>query len=125
MPGAAGPEGGTVSGKGLPSGLDRGVHAHTMMPSVGLLTIEIYIPGVTSLKQKRGVVLPLVSRLRKQFNVSVAEIADQDQLGHTVLGVASVSPSADYVHALLTRVAESVAAWRLDAEIVNYRIDLL
>jgi hypothetical protein len=96
-----------------------------MMPAVGLLTIEIYIPGVTSLKEKRGVVLPLVSRLRKQFNVSVAEIADQDQLGHTVLGVASVSPSADYVHGLLIHVAESVAAWRLDAEIVDYRIELL
>ena len=95
------------------------------MPVVGLLTIELYVPGITSLKEKRGVVKPLLARLRKEFNVSAAEIEDNDQLGHAVLGVACVSPSADYAHGLLTRVAESVAEWRLDAELVDYRIELL
>ncbi len=95
------------------------------MPTVGLLTLEIYIPGITSLKEKRGIVKPLLARIRSEFNVSVAEIEDNDQLGHAVLGVACVSASADYVHGLLTRVAESVAGWRLDAELVDYRITLL
>jgi uncharacterized protein len=95
------------------------------MPSVGLLTIELYIPGITSLKEKRGIVKPLIARLRKDFNVSVVEAEDQDQLGHSVLAVAAVSVSHDYVHGLLTRVAESVAAWRLDAELVDYQIELL
>jgi uncharacterized protein len=95
------------------------------MPAVGLLTIELYVPGITSLKEKRGVVKPLLARLRKEYNVSAAEIEDNDQLGHAVLGVACVSPSADYAHGLLTRVAESVAEWRLDAELVDYRIELL
>jgi uncharacterized protein len=95
------------------------------MTSVGLLTVEIYVPGITSLKEKRGVVKPLIARLRKNFNVSVAEVADQDQLGHSVIAVAAVSPSADYVHGLLERIAESIAAWRLDAELVDYQIELL
>jgi uncharacterized protein YlxP (DUF503 family) len=95
------------------------------MPAVGLLTIELYVPGITSLKEKRGVVKPLLARLRKEFNVSAAEIEDNDQLGHAVLGIACVSPSADYAQGLLTRAAESVAAWRLDAELVDYRIELL
>ena len=95
------------------------------MPTVGLLTLEIYIPGVTSLKEKRGIVKPLVARIRNDFNVSVAEVEDQDQLGHTVLAIAAVSASADYVHGLLTRIAESVAAWRLDAELVDYTIEML
>ncbi len=95
------------------------------MASVGLLTIELYVPGLTSLKEKRGVVKPLVARLRKAFNVSVAEIEDQDQLGHAVIAVACVSASADYVHGLLQRVAESVGEWRLDAELVDYQIEML
>jgi hypothetical protein len=37
----------------------------------------------------------------------------------------AVSTSADYVHGLLTQVAESVAGWRLDAELVDYAIELL
>jgi hypothetical protein len=95
------------------------------MTAVGLLTIELYVPGITSLKEKRGVVKPLIARLRKEFNVSVAEIEDNDQLGHAVLGVACVSASADYAHGLLTRVAKCVGEWRLDAELVDYRIELL
>jgi uncharacterized protein len=95
------------------------------MTAVGLLTIELYVPGITSLKEKRGVVKPLLARLRKQFNVSAAEIEDNDQLGHAVLGIACVSPSSDYAQGLLIRVAESVGAWRLDAELVDYRIELL
>ncbi len=95
------------------------------MPTVGLLTLEIYIPGITSLKEKRGIVKPLVARIRNDFNVSVAEVEDQDQLGHTVLAVAAVSASADYVHGLLEKIAASVTAWRLDAELVDYTIELL
>jgi len=95
------------------------------MAAVGLLTLEIYVPGITSLKEKRGIVKPLVARLRNEFNVSVAEVEDQDQLGHAVLAVTAVSASPDYVHGLLTRVAESVSEWRLDAELVDYRIEML
>lgn len=95
------------------------------MSSVGLLTIELYIPGITSLKQKRGIIKPLVARVRKHFNVSVAEVEDHDQLGHVVLAVACVSPSTNYVHGLLTRVAASVEHWRLDAELVDYTIEML
>jgi hypothetical protein len=95
------------------------------MPSVGLLTLEIYIPGVTSLKEKRGIVKPLVARIRHEFNVSVAEAEDHDQLGHTVLAIAAVSASGEYVQGLLQRVAECVAEWRLDAELVDYQIEML
>jgi len=95
------------------------------MASVGLLTLEIYVPGIASLKEKRGVVKPLVARIRHEFNVSVVEAEDQDQLGHTVLAVACVSSSPDYVHGLLTRIAESVVEWRLDAELVDWQIEML
>ena len=95
------------------------------MPSVGLLTVELYVPGITSLKEKRGVIKPIMARLRKEYNISVAEVEDLDQLGHAVLAVVAVSPSADYVHGLLTRAADSIAAWRLDAELIDYQIELL
>lgn len=95
------------------------------MAAVGLLTLEIYIPGVGSLKEKRGNIKPLLARIRKEFNVSAAEIEDMDQLGHMVIGVAAVSVSADYAHGLLQRVAESVGEWRLDAELVDYTIEML
>jgi uncharacterized protein YlxP (DUF503 family) len=95
------------------------------MAAVGLLTLEVYIPGVGSLKEKRGNIKPLIARIRKEFNVSAAEIEDMDQLGHMVIGVAAVSASADYVHGLLQRVAERVGEWRIDAELIDYTIEML
>ena len=96
-----------------------------MSAAVGLLTLEIYIPGVTSLKEKRALIKPIIARIRHEFNVSVAEVSDMDQLGHMVIGVAAVSPSADYAHGLLERVAQAIEAWRLDAELVDYSIEML
>jgi uncharacterized protein YlxP (DUF503 family) len=95
------------------------------MAAVGLLTLEVYIPGVGSLKEKRGNIKPLIARIRKEFNVSVAEVEDMDQLGHMVIGVAAVSASADYVHGMLERVAERVGEWRIDAELIDYTIEML
>ena len=51
------------------------------MASVGLLTLEIYIPGLGSLKEKRGTIKPILARIRHDFNVSAAEIEDMDQPG--------------------------------------------
>ncbi|MCL6548587.1 MAG: DUF503 family protein [Alicyclobacillus sp.] len=44
--------------------------------TVGVCTISLSIPGVRSLKEKRGVIKPLVAHIRKEFNVSVAEVED-------------------------------------------------
>jgi len=95
------------------------------MAVVGLLTLEIYIPGVRSLKEKRSLVRPILARLRSEFNVSAAEVEDQDQLGHCVLAVVTVSGSRSQVHAHLTRVAEEIGRWRLDAELVDFSIEML
>ena len=45
---------------------------------IGLLTLEIYIPEAHSLKDKRQVLRSLKDRLRRKFNVAVAELDGQD-----------------------------------------------
>jgi hypothetical protein len=74
---------------------------------VGLCTIHLSLPGVRSLKEKRGVLKPLIHRLRGEFNVSAAEVDRQDAWQAATLGLAIVSsPDAD-VHGAL----EGVLAW--------------
>ena len=46
------------------------------MVAVG--TWELHLPGCHSLKEKRGILKPLTTRLGKTLNVSVAETAYQD-----------------------------------------------
>lgn len=93
--------------------------------AVGLLTIELYLPLNDSLKGKRGILKPLIARLRRDFNVSVCEADLQDALTQAVLEVACVSQSAALAHRQLQHVATAVEGWRLDAQMIDYRIEML
>lgn len=92
---------------------------------IGVATIELRIPMNDSLKGKRSAIKPIIARLRNEYNVSVAEVDDQDNLRSAVVGVACISSDKDYAHGLLMKVVSSVERWRLDAELVDYEIELI
>jgi uncharacterized protein YlxP (DUF503 family) len=41
---------------------------------LAILTIHLHLPGCASLKEKRGRIKPIMTRLRREFNLSVAEM---------------------------------------------------
>jgi uncharacterized protein YlxP (DUF503 family) len=63
---------------------------------VGLLTVEMHVPGSQSLKDKRMVLRRVKDRLKK-FNVSVSEIEYQDLWQRAALAVVTVG--RDQAHA--------------------------
>jgi hypothetical protein len=79
------------------------------MASIGVLTLELRIEQAHSLKEKRHVVKSLKDRLRHKFNVSVAEIDDQDLHNSAVIAAAVVSSSRDFAEKILRAVEEEVA----------------
>jgi uncharacterized protein YlxP (DUF503 family) len=68
---------------------------------VGVCTIYLRIPASQSLKGKRQVLKSLIARVRKSFNVSIAEVDQQDAWQAATLGVACVSTDSAYAHGLL------------------------
>ena len=92
---------------------------------IGACSLELHIPGNGSLKGKRQVVKSLLARLRKEFNISVAEVGAHDLWQSAVIGVVCVSNDPDYVHGLLTRVAHWVEDSRLDCDLVDYQIEII
>jgi len=58
---------------------------------VGVLQVELSIPGAFSLKDKRSVVKGLLERLRRQFGVSAAEVDALDTWNRAVLGISFVA----------------------------------
>jgi uncharacterized protein YlxP (DUF503 family) len=93
--------------------------------AVGLLTLELYLPLNDSLKGKRGILKPLIARLRREFNVSVCEADAQDVLTRSVLEVACVSGNRALAHRQLQLVANRVEGWRMDAQLIDYHIEML
>ena len=92
---------------------------------IGVCTIELSLPTNASLKGKRSILKSLTARLRHQFNISVAEVGDNDLWQSAVLGVVCVSTGADYAHGLLTKVVDWIEDSHYDVELVNYDISLL
>ncbi len=92
---------------------------------VGACTLELRLHGVGSLKDKRSIVKPIVTRLRQEFNVSVAEVDMHDAWDTAVLGIAVVSNEAGHAHAQLEKCIDWIERQRLDADIATYEIEML
>jgi uncharacterized protein YlxP (DUF503 family) len=68
------------------------------------LRVELRIPQAHSLKEKRGVLKPLIAELRNRFGVSVAEIDHQELWQRATLGVAAVAPQAGQLRRIIHSV---------------------
>jgi uncharacterized protein YlxP (DUF503 family) len=87
--------------------------------------MSILIPESNSLKEKRGQLKPLIARLHKQFNVSVAEVGNQDRWQQTVIAVAVVSNDAVHSQRLLQEVVEYTGKNWPNMEIYDSHIELI
>lgn len=92
---------------------------------VGLLLIQIRLPGCSSLKEKRSRIKPLLVRLHREFNVSTAEMDQQDVWQNAVIGCALVSNNAQQVQRALRPVLDWVEQSWPDVEVVDDQIDIL
>ncbi|MGC0363591.1 uncharacterized protein YlxP (DUF503 family) [Rhodococcus sp. 27YEA15] len=75
---------------------------------VGALEFDILFGDVHSLKEKRSMLSPILTELRR-FGVSAAEAGEQGRLRRALLGVAVVSSSVDHLHDVLDRCERAVA----------------
>lgn len=93
--------------------------------AVGLLSLHIMIPGCRSLKEKRSRIKPLIARLRKEFNVSVAEMDYQDIWQEALLMVATVSNHQEHSQRSLQAVANWIERCWPDVTVVNDTYEFL
>ena len=91
---------------------------------VGLLTLELFLPGAESLKEKRMVVNSVLDRVKARFNVSAAQIDDHDLWQSATLGFAVVSNDRTAANRVLNLVRDLVETEsRLD--VVNCVVEIL
>jgi uncharacterized protein YlxP (DUF503 family) len=97
-----------------------------MNPSVivGVLRLTFHIPHARSLKDKRSVVRRFRDRVRSRFDVSIAEVGDQDLHQRAVFGVAVVSSDATVCDSVLEQVAHEASVQR-DAVLTDRTTELV
>lgn len=71
---------------------------------VAAAEVRLYAPWVQSLKEKRMVVKSLLSKVQNRFNVSAAEIGEQDVHQTIVLGIAAVAGDTAQANSIIDNV---------------------
>jgi uncharacterized protein YlxP (DUF503 family) len=92
--------------------------------SLGMLTLHLHIPGCTSLKEKRSRLKPLVARLHREFNISVAEVGQQDSWQNAILACALVGNESGHVERSLQKIVGWVESYWPDVEVADDKLEL-
>ena len=92
---------------------------------VGTCVVKLRLPENGSLKGKRQVSRSIIERVKNRFNVSIAEVEDQDLWQSLTLGISCVSNSAPHANEILSKVVNFIENNRFDAELVDYEIEII
>jgi hypothetical protein len=88
-------------------------------------TIDLDLPGVASLKEKRSILKSLIARLHNTFNIAVAEVDLHDAWQSAALGVAIVSTQAAHGESVLENILRWIERNRPDVMIVDHTLEVI
>ena len=92
---------------------------------IATLTIHLHLPACASLKEKRGRIKPLISRLHREFNISVAEIDLNDKWQEAVIGCAMIGNDRAFLESALQNVAKWVENHWTEGDVIEQKIEII
>jgi uncharacterized protein len=107
----------------IPQGWVAGTEKAVAM-TVGVARITLRLHANQSLKEKRRILKSLIDKSRHRFNVSVAEVADQDLYQRATVGVAVVGNDNRVLNSLLDRIISYMDSLQL-ADLIDQEIELI
>jgi len=93
--------------------------------SLGLLTLYVQIPGCGSLKEKRSRLKPLLTRLHREFNISVTEIDHHDVWQSATIACALVTTDNRHTHRSLQAIIHWAETHWPDVTVIDDQIEIL
>lgn len=92
--------------------------------TVGIARITFRLHGNQSLKEKRKVVKSLIEKSRHRFNVSVAEVADQNLHQRATIGVAVIGSDGRVLNSILDHIITYMESLNL-ADLIQHEVELI
>lgn len=92
--------------------------------TVGVALVVFRLHDIHSLKDKRRIVKSLVEKSRSRFNVSVAEVSDQDLHQQASIGIAVIGNDGRVLNSLLDRIIDFMDSLGL-AELISREMELI
>ncbi|MBN1694674.1 DUF503 domain-containing protein [candidate division WOR-3 bacterium] len=90
---------------------------------IGIGRVEIFLPGLNSLKSKRRVINSIKGKIRSKFNVGVSEIDFLDKWQRASIGIVGVSNDSKFLQSSLNKIVNQIREFR-DINILDWSIKI-
>ena len=87
-------------------------------------TVEIHLPDVGSLKGKRRALKGLKEKLRRRFEISVAEVDHQDAWQRATLALACVSGDSRHANEVISKAMDFIED-HVDGYVTDIEVEIL
>lgn len=91
---------------------------------IGICTCEIYIFNVNSLKSKRSVVKSIIEKSKNRFNISIAEVGENDKWQKSIIAFSTISNDQRLVEETIEKVINFFDSYS-EIEIINIKREIL
>lgn len=91
---------------------------------IGICTCEIYIFNANSLKSKRSVVKSIVEKSKNRFNISIAEVGENDKWQKSIIAFSTISNSQKIVEETIEKVINFFDSYS-EIEIIDIKREIL
>ena len=95
------------------------------MMHVGLCLVRLRLPENSSLKDKRAIIRPLMERVRRRFNIAVAEVDQEDDWHEAAIGLVCVSNDSRHANSVLSQSVAYIEENSRDAEFLDYQLEFI
>ena len=90
---------------------------------IGIGRVEIFLPGLNSLKSKRRIINSIKGKIRAKFNVGVSEIDFLDKWQRSSIGIVGVSNDSKFLQSLLDKIINQIKEFR-DINVLDWSIKI-
>lgn len=91
---------------------------------VALGTVELHLPDVESLKEKRHVLKGLKEKVRHRFEVAVAEVDHHDMWQRATLAVACVSHDSRHANEVVSKALDYIEG-NVAGAVIDMTVEIL
>jgi uncharacterized protein YlxP (DUF503 family) len=93
--------------------------------NVGVSTVTLRLPENMDLKGKRMVVRSIIGRVKGKFDVSIAEVGDNDSWQQALIGFCCISNDKRHSNEVISKVVRFIESGGFDAEILDYTTEII
>lgn len=91
---------------------------------VAVGTVELHLPDVGSLKGKRHALKGLKERLRRRFEISVAEVDHHDSWQRATLALACVSGDSRHANEVISKAMDFIED-HVEGNVIDVHLEIL